>query len=384
MKEPIIDSQKHMRESLKYPIDNFDYYEGQGYFIDNYTIEIKGERILGKKIFIGSGARPIIPEFKGVDDIEYLTNENVFDLKKCPKSIIIIGGGYIGVEFAHFFSAMGSEVTILQHGDRLIKNSEPEISHLLKTQMEKRMKVLTNIEIIEIKKENKNIRVIYNQGDNSKKILKAEKIFISTGRKSNADLLKIENTKINVDKNNYIQVNEYLETSQPGIWALGDANGRYLFKHVANYESLIVYFNAVLKKQVKVDYHAIPHAVFTDPEIAGVGMREKEAVDRLGKNNVLIGYQRYQDTAKGEAMSLTDYFVKVIVERNTLRILGAHIIGPHASVLIQEIINLMYTPDQSATPIINGMHIHPALNEVVERAFNSLMPVDHYHHVQSH
>jgi dihydrolipoamide dehydrogenase len=140
----------------------------------------------------------------------------------------------------------------------------------------------------------------------------------------------------------------------------------------------------VLKKQVKVDYHAIPHAVFTDPEIASVGMREVEAIDQLGKNNVLIGYQRYQDTAKGEAMNITDYFVKVIVERNSLRILGAHIIGPQASVLIQEIINLMYTPAQSAAPIINGMHIHPALNEVVERAFNSLMPVDQYHHVRSH
>jgi dihydrolipoamide dehydrogenase len=113
-------------------------------------------------------------------------------------------------------------------------------------------------------------------------------------------------------------------------------------------------------------------------------MREVEAIDQLGKNNVLIGYQRYQDTAKGEAMSITDYFVKVIVERNNLRILGAHIIGPQASVLIQEIINLMYTPAQSAAPIINGMHIHPALNEVVERAFNSLMPVDQYHHVRSH
>ena len=165
---------------------------------------------------------------------------------------------------------------------------------------------------------------------------------------------------------------------------MGDANGKYLFKHVANYESLIVYYNAILKLKRKVDYHAIPHAVFTDPEIAVVGLKQKEAIENYGKENVLIGYQRYQDTAKGGAMNLKDFFVKVIVERDTMKILGAHIIGPYATVLIQEIINLMYTPEQNAKPIINGMHIHPALNEVIERAFNSLMSPDHYHHVISH
>jgi len=153
---------------------------------------------------------------------------------------------------------------------------------------------------------------------------------------------------------------------------------------VGNYESLVVYYNAILKRRVKVDYHAIPHAVFTYPEIASVGLREIEALEKYGKDRVLIGIQRYQDTAKGEAMGVKDYFIKVIVEKGSMRILGSHIIGPYASILIQEIINLMYTPEQSAEPIINGMHIHPALNEVVERAFSSLMPSDQYHSVIEH
>jgi len=153
---------------------------------------------------------------------------------------------------------------------------------------------------------------------------------------------------------------------------------------VANYESLVVYYNAILKRRVKVDYHAIPHVVFAYPEIASVGLREKEAIEKYGKGKVLIGIKRYQDTAKGEAMGVKDYFVKVIVEKGTMKIIGAHIIGPYASVLIQEIINLMYTPKQSAEPIIYGMHIHPALSEVVERAFGSLMTPEQYHHLIEH
>jgi dihydrolipoamide dehydrogenase len=125
----------------------------------------------------------------------------------------------------------------------------------------------------------------------------------------------------------------------------------------------------------------VPHAVFTSPEIASVGLKEKEAVEKYGKSNLLIGVQRYEDTAKGLAMGVKDYFVKVIFESTTLKILGAHIIGPYASVLIQEIINLMYTPTQSAEPLIEGMHIHPALSEVVQRAVAFRMPVDQYHHM---
>ena len=114
------------------------------------------------------------------------------------------------------------------------------------------------------------------------------------------------------------------------MWAFGDANGRYLFKHVGNHEATIVYYNAVLNRKIPVDYHAVPHAVFTYPEVASVGLREKEAIEKFGADQVLVGFERYQDTAKGEAMAVKDYFVKVILERQSLRILGAHIIGPYA------------------------------------------------------
>ena len=134
-----------------------------------------------------------------------------------------------------------------------------------------------------------------------------------------------------------------------------------------------------LKKRVKVDYHAVPHAVFTYPEIASVGLQEKDAVEKYGKDAILVGFYKYENTAKGEAINAKDYFVKVIVDASDQRILGAHIIGPWASILIQEIVNVMYTESMSYDIIDRAIHIHPAMNEVVQRAFGSLMPVEHYH-----
>ncbi|MFE3846117.1 dihydrolipoyl dehydrogenase [Thermoplasmatota archaeon] len=371
MKEPIIDSQKHMRDGLNYPIENFDYYEGLGYFIDNYSIEINNIKIRGKKIFIGTGARPDIPKIKGINQIDYLTNENVFDIKTCPKRLIIIGGGYISVEFAHFFSSMGSEVTVLQRNDRLIKNSEPEISELLKNQMEKRIKILTNVNIVEVINGKNKLNVIYNQFNSNAKTIESEKIFIATGRKSNADLLKIENTDIKVDQRNFIKVNKYLETSVKNIWAFGDAIGKFMFKHVANEEAVTCWHNSLGNHKTSMDYSAIPYAVFSHPQIASVGLTENEA---KSKYEILVGKARYSDVAKGEAMMEIHGFTKAIVDKKTRKILGFHIIGPYAPILIQEVINAMALGGEIGY-LGRGMHIHPALSELILSTFSKLREV---------
>ena len=372
MREPIISSQKHMKDGLKYKIENFDYYDGLGRFIDNFIIEVNGKKIKGKKIFIGSGARPYIPNIKGIDDIEYLTNENVFDIKECPKSITIIGGGYIGVEFAHFFSSMGSKVTILQRGDGLIKNSEPEISKLLKETMEKRMDIITNLEIIEIEKDNNNLKVIYKQSNDELNSIISEKIFIATGRKSNTDLLQIENTDIKVNEKNFIEVNEYLETNVKNIWAFGDATGKYMFKHVANEEAITCWHNSLGNHKIAMDYSAIPFAVFSHPQIASVGLTENEA---KRNNEILVGVAKYSDVAKGEAMMEIHGFSKAIVDKNSRKILGFHIIGPFAPILIQEVINAMSLGGEIGF-LGRGMHIHPALTELILSTFSKLKEVD--------
>ena len=359
---------------------NLDYYPAAAEFVAAYTLKVANETIKSKMIFLCTGSKPLIPPIKGLEDIGYLTSDTILKISQLPKSVAIVGGGYIAAELGHFLSAMGSKVTIIGRNPQFLKQEEPEISALAKKEIQKHMTVFTNHEVQEAQKTSTGKKLIAVNRENGQKLeVVAEEVLVAAGRVSNTDILHPERAGIQTDKRGWIVVNEYLETSQPNVWALGDANGKYLFKHVGNYESLIVYYNAILKRRREVDYHAIPHAVFTYPEIAGVGLKEKEALEQYGKDNVLIGMQRYEDTAKGEAMDVKDYFVKVLVQKGTLKILGAHIIGPYASVLIQEIINLMYTQDQSARPILNGMHIHPALNEVVERAFNNLMPPERYH-----
>jgi len=248
------------------------------------------------------------------------------------------------------------------------------------------MKILTSYEAINVIKENNGQKtVVAKEKDSGEEVkVTVDEILVATGRVSNTDILHPERAGIKTDLQGWILVNEYLETSQPNIWAIGDANGKYLFKHVGNYESGIVYLNAILKEKVKTDYHAIPHAVFSYPEIAGVGMGEQDAVESYGKDRVVIGLKFFEDTAKGRALKFKDYFVKVILNVEGKQILGAHIIGPHASVLIHQIIPLMYTESRRLEPIMRSMDIHPSLSEVVTKAFYSRLPPEHYHHLMKH
>src|SRR6266566_4570945 len=184
-------------------------------------------------IFLCIGSKTTIPQIKGLDKISYHTSDSAFKMKQLPESIAIVGGGYIAAGFGHFFASMGSKVTIIGRNPQFVPEEEPEVSAL------------------------------------AKKVLSRHINMITSGRGPITDILHPEKSGIKTTPDGWIAVNEYLETSQPGIWALGDADGKYLFKHVANYESAIVYYNAILKRKVKVDYHAVPHAIFTYPEIAG-------------------------------------------------------------------------------------------------------------------
>jgi mycothione reductase len=368
IRQPINESHEAMQRGIDHA-KNLEYYKGEGHFIKDYTLEILGKEIQGEKIFLGSGARPLIPPIKGLDSVPYLTNENVFNLKEKPDSMVIIGGGYIAVEFAHFFSAVGTTVTVFQRGNRLIPNAEPEISEMLKKQLMKRMNIYLNTEVLEIKKQDNTIAVIGKESNTGKEIIvTAEKIMVAAGRKSNADVLKVENTGVKTDTRGYIQVNEYLETSMKNIWAFGDAIGKAMFKHVANEEATIAWRNAFHDHKTKMDYHTIPYAVFTYPEIAAVGMTEEEAKKN---NKILVGSARYSDVAKGGAMMEYDGFTKAIVDKETRKILGFHIIGPYAPMLIQEVINAMAL-DGDISLIAHGMHIHPALPELILRTLGNL------------
>jgi dihydrolipoamide dehydrogenase len=365
---------------------NVDYYPEVAEFVSPYTLKVGDETITAKMIFLCTGSKPTVPPIKGIEETGYLTSDTILKISELPESIVIVGGGFIAAEYSHFLSSMGAKVTVIGRGPQIIPQEEPEVSALAKRELGKHVMIYTNHEVREAKmtSEGKKKLVAVNLENGKKLEVIADEILLATGRGPLTDILNPKKGGIKTDRKGWIIVNDYLETSQPNVWALGDANGKYLFKHVANYEAAIVYYNAVLKRNVKADYHAVPHAVFTYPEIAAVGLGEKEAIEKYGADKLMIGFHRYEDTAKGEAMDAKDYFVKVIVERDTMKILGVHIIGPYASVLIHEIIPLMYIHEQSAKPILDSMHIHPALSEVVDRAFRSLMPPEHYHHLIEH
>ncbi len=366
------DTQKQAKAVEATP--NMTWFKQVGEFVSDYTMKVGNNTIKAERIFIVSGAKPGIPPIKGIENVNYLTSDTVLLLETPPKTMIIIGGGYIAAEYGHFFSSIGTNVTIVQRGSRLLPEEEPEISDLLKEEMKKRIEIFTNYEAVEAKEKGNVKTVIARNRDNGTfKEFSAESLLIAAGRVPNSDILKPEKTGVELDERGYVKVNEYLETGKKNIWAFGDAIGKQMFKHVANYEAEVAWHNAIHDHKVKMDYSAAPHAVFTHPQIASVGLKEAEAKQQGYK--ILVGKAFYKDTAMGLAMGEPEGFVKVVVDQNTGKILGAHIIGPFASILIQEIINVMVSESKNFLPIIRGMHIHPAMSEVVQRAFGNLSEV---------
>jgi mycothione reductase len=352
------------REGIKTAIEateNIDFYDTECHFISARTVEAGNEKIMGRKIFIASGARPLVPPVKGLDGIPYLTNEGVLEIVKKPVSLIIIGGGYIGLEYAHFFSALGTRVIMVARHARLLPSEEPEISELLKNELGRRIEIRTGV-TEEVRQVESGYAVRVKDIDTGEaKEISAEAVMVATGRKSNADLLKVENAGIETDRNNFIKVDDYLQTSKKHIWALGDAAGRAMFTHAGDKEAEIAWHNATHRKKIRMDFGSVPHAIFTHPQIASVGMTEEQARQ---SHDVSVGMAKYSDTVMGEAMMEQEGFAKAVIEKNSGRILGFHIIGPHAAMLIQEVVNAVISR-RDVRSITGCMHIFPALSNLI-------------------
>jgi len=374
MRKGVRERQSYMKKGLSQS-GNPAYYQGECHFVRDYVIKVGDAEIQGDKFFIACGTRPAIPPIKGLEKVKYLTNETVLKLKEMPEKIVIIGGGYIGVEYAHFFSAMGSRVTLLEMTDRLIAGEEPAIADLLKAKLSRRMQVMTGVSIESVRQNNRSISVstvVKSKGRDRKIKLTSQHLMIATGRKSNADTLKLENTGIDVDDKDFIKVDKYFETTKKNIYAVGDISGKYMFTHVGNREASIAAENLINGEQLEINYHACPHAIYSYPQIASVGMTEKQA--KGAGYTLLVGTTAYMDVAKGEALMESDGFVKIILNKDTADILGCHIIGPYAPILIQEVVNAMTTGGQT-DELINGIHIHPAMPEVIQASLSHLEEV---------
>ncbi|TAN40225.1 MAG: dihydrolipoyl dehydrogenase [Nitrospirae bacterium] len=360
------------RDSIRTALEDsedLDLIDRECHFIDEHTLEAGDERLRGKKIFIASGARPSVPAIKGLDTVQYLTNETVLGLKDKPESMIFIGGGFVALEYAHFFSAMGVRVTVLNRGSTLLGFEEPEISELLRKEMGKRTELLMGTETLEVRHTGSGYRVLVRETETVLvKELPAEQVMVSAGRRSNADILRPERAGIGTDKAGFIVVDDYLRTNKKHIWAIGDAIGRAMFTHAGDREAELAWNNATQRKKQRMDFGSVPHAVYTCPQIASVGLTESQA---RKEHEVLVGRAQYSDIVMGEAMLEQEGFAKAVVEKGSRRILGFHIIGPHAAMLIQEVVNAV-AQKGTVESITGCMHIFPALSNLIPEAFGNL------------
>jgi len=380
----LVRGDRHEMEEGVAQTDAITFYNLEAPFVDDYTLEVGGDKIAADTIVIASGARPHVPPIQGLEKVGYLTSATVFDLEAPPESLLIVGGGYIAAEFAHFFSAVGTAVTIVGRNPRLVPEEEPEISAMLAQRMARYAEVHTGHEAVRAEIRDGLKTIIARGSDGQEQAFAGHELLIAAGRRSNADLLKPERTGVETDEHGWIQVDPYLQTSKEGIWALGDALGRQMFRHTANYHASLVWSNAFGGHKHPADEHAVPHAVFTHPQIGSVGLTEAQA---QAEHDIMVGINPYISTAKGYAMGEEDGFAKVVVEQGTGRILGGHVIGPHAAILVQPLVYLMNAGDEDYLPLARAQTIHPALSEVVIGAFGNLRPVGegaHHHHHHQH
>ena len=347
---------------------NTTLFKAEAKFISDRTLKVGNETIKGDKIIIAAGTRPSVPNIEDLKDVDYITSDEALRLKKQPKAMTILGGGYIAAELAHFFGALGTKINIIQRGKLLIPNEDEEISQKFTEIFRKKCNVLTEFDAKKVSK-NGNKFIVEAEGKKSKKKLISDQLLVATGRIPNTDILDVKKTNVETNEKGFIKTNEYLETTAKNIWALGDIAGKYLFKHSANLEAEHVYYNAVQNKKIKVNYSAMPHAIFSSPQIAGVGLREQDFRDK--KIDYATGKYEYIKSGMGLALQDNDGFVKVFADRKSRKIIGCHILGTDASTLIHEVIVAMKAGLQ-ADAIQNAVHVHPALSEVVQRAVNGI------------
>ena len=343
--------------------ENIVLFKKRGKFIGERTLVIGNKTIEGEKVVVAAGTRPAIPQIEGINDVDYITSDEALRLTKQPKRMVIMGGGFIAAELAHFYGSLGTKVTILQRST-LLNKEDREIAEAFTKSISKKYDVILGYSPKTVKQKGK--KIVITAGKNKKiKKIETDSLLIATGRIPNSDILDVKKSNIETDDKGNIKVNEYLETTAKNTWALGDIVGKHLLKHSANLEAEYVMKNAIEGKKEAVDYWPMPHAIFSSPQIAAVGYTEEELKER--KINYVVGKYYYKDTGMGLAIEEKEGFVKILAGKESRKILGCHIIGPDASTLIHEVVVAMQA-GLTADILVDAVHVHPALSEVVQRA----------------
>lgn len=359
--------------AVRYRVEHgIDVYTEQARFVAPRTVQVGDDRITADTFVVAAGSRPLVPPIPGLDEVPYHTSDTVMRIDEFPASVLIVGGGFIAAEFGHIFASFGSAVTIVQRGQTLLPAEDEDVSATFTELAAERHRVLLGSEVASVRKDGAGIAASVT-GPAGETTVHAELLLICTGRVPNTDLLDAKAVGLELDGHGHIVTDDEYRTSVPYIWALGDAANHFQLKHMANAEVRVVAHNLTHPDDTRcLTNRVAPHAVFTDPQIASVGITEQQARER-GIEHV-VSTRRYADTAYGWALEDTHSFVKLIADPDSRTLLGAHILGPHAAILIQPLIQAI-TLGQSVDRIARGvLYIHPALSEVVEQALLDLPP----------
>ncbi len=351
-------------------------YRDTARFVGERTLEVAGERITADQIVVAAGSRCRWPaDIKGLDAARRSgrihNSDTIMRIDEVPNRLVIIGAGYVAAEFAHVFSAFGAEVTLLARSASMLRHEDAEIARRFTQSAAGYLDLRLGHVTREVEADARGARVLTTGPDGATQVIEADLVLVAAGRHPNGDRVDADAGGLAVDQFGFIEVDEYQRTTVPGVWALGDVSSHHMLKHVANHEARIVQHNLLHPDALRQSNHrAIPHAVFSHPQVASVGLTEDAARD--AGIEVAVAVQAYGTTAYGWAMEDTASCVKLIADRATGQLVGAHLIGPQASTLIQPLIQAMATGLDVPTMARGQYWIHPALTEVVENALLAL------------
>ena len=335
-------------------------YRGHARFVSRNAIAVGEDALESEKVFIDAGVRPEIPPIPGLEAVAILTNESIMELAAVPDHLLILGGGYIGLEFAQMFRRFGSRVTVIQSGPQIAEREDPEIAAELAKALEgEGISILTSARTVRAEQSGGTITLSIER-DRASSTLTGSHLLVAAGRTPNSDGLDLEKAGVETDEKGFIKVNGRLETSVPGIWALGDVKGGPAFTHIAYNDFQIVYANLVEGKNLSADDRIVPYCMFTDPQLGGVGMTEKEARARGYK--LKIGRAPMTGVARAIERDETAGLMKIVVDAATDRILGAAILATEGGELVQILGSLMLA-GLPYTLLKGAVYIHPTLTE---------------------
>ena len=324
--------------------------------------------ISGKRFCISTGSRPAVPSVEGLKDTGFITNEEVFHLRKLPEKLIVLGGGPIGLELGQSFARLGSEVTIVEMEDRLILKEDEEVSAMIEEIMRAEgLTILLKTKVVRVAAANGQ-KVLTVEHDGQEMKLQADELLVSTGRRPNIEGLDLEAAGVKFDKQRII-TDRYLRTSARHIFAAGDITGHFPFTHMAAYEAAVVIRNALFFWPLlqKTDFRVVPWATFTDPEVARVGLTEREAKAQFGAEDVHVYRTHFAENDRAQTDEENKGLAKFVCKGRKDEIVGAHIVGAHAGELIHEVVLAM--KQRLSLGALGGMiHVYPTLTQVNQQA----------------